>query len=66
MTWIYWTAAAIAWALSAWFIIAAIVEVARGKSKPWSGDVLIGVLFHGFTALLALWLANMANHGGQG
>lgn len=58
-----WVCAAVVWVLSAWTIVATIVEVARGKSKPWSADVIVGVLFHGVTAVLVLKLANWAVNG---
>lgn len=60
----FWIAAAATFVLSAWTILAAIVEVARGKSRPWHPDVLLAILFHGGTAVLALWLAGKASHGG--
>ena len=59
---LYWTAAGIVWALSAWTIIGAIVEVARGKAGPVEADVIIAVVFHGATAVVALKLANLAVH----
>ncbi len=59
----YWIAAAVLWLLSGWTIISTIVEVARGKSKPWNRDVLIGVLFHAGTAIAALKLAILAARG---
>jgi hypothetical protein len=49
--------------LAAWTIVAAIVEVARGRSRPWSGDVIAAVVFHGSAAVLALWLASLASNG---
>ncbi len=57
---IYWIAAGLAGVVSAWSIIATIVEIARGKSKFFSVNVFIGILFHGGTAVLALKLANLA------
>ncbi len=59
---LYWIGAGLVWAISAWTIISTIVEVARGKSKPWSRDVVAGVLFHAGTAVAALKLANLAVH----
>jgi hypothetical protein len=61
---VFWIGAAVAWVLSAWTITAVIVEVARGKSRPLSLDVIIGVLFHGGTALLALKLVILASNSG--
>lgn len=62
----YWIAAALVGAISLWTIIGAVVQVARGKSRPWSFDVIAAVLFHGGTAVLALWLANFAKSAGAG
>ena len=59
----FWIAAAVTFVVSAWTIIAAIVEVARGKRRPWHPDVLLAVLFHGCTAVMVLWLAGKANPG---
>lgn len=56
----FWIGAAVAGAISLWTIAAAIVQVVRGKSRPWSLDVIVAVLFHGGTAVLALWLAHLA------
>ena len=56
----YWIAAAVVGAISLWTFVAAVVQVARGKSKPSSLDVIVAVLFHGGTAVLAIWLANLA------
>jgi hypothetical protein len=58
----FWIAAAVVGAISLWTFFAAVVQVARGKSKPWSLDVVVAVLFHGGTAVLALWLANLAQN----
>ena len=60
----FWIAAGVTFAISAWTIVAAIVEVVRGKSRPWHADVLLAVVFHGVTAVLALWLAGKAGGGG--
>ena len=56
----FYIGAAIVWLLSAWTIFAAIAEVARGRIKPWNINVIIAVVFHGGTAILALELASMA------
>jgi hypothetical protein len=56
----YWIAAAVVGAVSLWTIIGTIVQVARGKSRPWSFDVIAAVLFHGGTVVLALYLAHLA------
>ena len=55
-----WIATALVWAISAWTILAAIIEIVRGKSRPWSADVIVAVLFHGGTAVLSVRLAHMA------
>lgn len=57
----FWIAAVVVGAISLWTIAAAIVQVARGKSKPWNLDVIVAVLFHGGMAVLALYLAHLAN-----
>ncbi|MCP4601918.1 MAG: hypothetical protein GY847_15625 [Proteobacteria bacterium] len=62
----FWIAAGLVWVLSTWTIIAVIMEVARAKSKPLSADVIVGVLFHGATAIAALKLANLAALAVQG
>ena len=59
-----WTGAGVCWILSIWTIVATIFEVAKGKSRPYDKDVIVGVLFHGFMAIAVLKLANMAIHGG--
>lgn len=56
----YYIAAGLVWLLSAWTIFSAIIEVVRGGTKPWNRNVIIAVLFHGGTAILALELASMA------
>ncbi|MCP4676543.1 MAG: hypothetical protein GY854_13715 [Deltaproteobacteria bacterium] len=60
---LYWIGAGLVWAISAWTIVSTIVEVARGRSKPGSRDVIAGVLFHAGTAIAAVKLANLAVHG---
>ena len=64
----YWLTALVVWALSAWTIVAAIVEVARGRSRPWHPDVIVAILFHGATAVAALYIASLAaaTKGGPG
>ena len=52
-----WIAAGVVGAISLWTFVAA---VARGKSKPWSFDVIVALLFHGGSAVLALYLAHLA------
>ncbi len=61
---LFWIGAALAWVLSAWTIVATIIEVARGRSRLLSGDVITAILFHGVTAIAAIKLANLAVHGG--
>jgi hypothetical protein len=56
----YWIAAAVVGAISLWTFVAAVVQVARGKAKPWNLDVIVAVLFHGGMAVLALYLAHLA------
>lgn len=56
----YYIAAFLVWILSAWTILAAIIEVARGRSKPWNPNVIFAVLFHGGTAILTLELTSRA------
>jgi len=56
----FWIAAGVVGAISLWTIVGAIVQIARGKSRPWSFDVIVAILFHGGTAVLALWLAHLA------
>ena len=53
-------AAAVVGAISLWTFVAAVVQVARGKAKPWSLDVIVAMLFHGGMAVLALYLAHLA------
>ena len=56
----FWIAAGVVGAISLWTIVGTIVRVARGKNRPWSFDVIAALLFHGGTAVLALYLAHLA------
>jgi len=61
--WYWWAGAIIAWLASAGCIISTIVEVKQGKSGPKgpkAGEYWGAVVFHGVTAILALWLAGKA------
>ncbi|MDD5306157.1 MAG: hypothetical protein PHU25_02440 [Deltaproteobacteria bacterium] len=59
-----WTISGAAAVIAAATIISTIVEVARGKSRPWSRDVIIAVAFHACMALVALRAAIFASGGG--
>ena len=56
MSWGWLVATVIVWLASAACIIGTIYEVAAGKANLQKGDFWGGVVFHGATAILALWL----------
>lgn len=51
----WWIAAIVTWLVSAGCILGTIVEIVMGKKRPFCAENLFGYLFHGATALLALW-----------
>ena len=55
-----WVGVGIAGLLAAWFSVSTIVQVIRGKIKPWQKDALIAIFFHAVLAMAALFLANQA------
>ncbi len=57
MNWLWFAGAGIVWVLSAACIIGTLYEVAVGKTTTRRGaDFWGAVVFHGGTAVLALWL----------
>jgi len=56
MSWAWLIAAVVVWLLSAACIISTMYEVGTGKSNLRKGDFWGAVVFHGGTAILALWL----------
>jgi len=52
----WWIATIVVWLLSAACIISTIVETVRGKKRTFALENLGAYLFHGATAILALWL----------
>ena len=56
MSWAWLIAAVIVWLLSAACIISTMYEVGVGKSDIRKGGFWGGVIFHGGTAILVLWL----------
>ena len=56
----WWIATIVVWLVSAICIIATMVEVGIGKSRPYKPENLGAVAFHGATAILALWLLTKA------
>jgi hypothetical protein len=59
-----WIIAGAAALIAAATIISTIVHVARGRSRPWSREVIIAVLFHAGLALVALRAAIGASGAG--
>jgi hypothetical protein len=51
----WWIASIVTWLISAGCIIGTLVEVISGKKRPFCADSIGGYLFHGVTAVLALW-----------
>lgn len=61
--WYWWLSAIIVWLASAACIISTIVELKQGKTGPKGPkqtDFWGAVVFHGVTAILALWLLGKA------
>jgi hypothetical protein len=61
--WYWWVSAILVWLVSASCIISTMVEQKRGKTGPSgskAGEYWGAVVFHGFTAILALWLLGKA------
>ena len=61
--WYWWIAAIIVGLLSAVCIISTMIEFKQGKTGPTgpkSGDFWGAVVFHGVSAILALWLLSKA------
>ena len=56
MTYVWAILALVVWLASASCIIGTIVEIVLGKTNLREGGFWGGVVFHGATALLALWL----------
>jgi hypothetical protein len=56
MSWGWLIGAVIVWLLSAACILTTMYEVGVGKSGVRKGDFWGVVVFHGITAILALWL----------
>ena len=52
----WWIAVILVWLASAGCIIGTIVEIVSGKKRPFEPENLGAYLFHGSTAILALWL----------
>jgi hypothetical protein len=52
----WWIGAFLVWLASAACIIGTIVEIVSGKKRPFEAENLGAYLFHGSTAILALWL----------
>lgn len=59
-----WIVAGGAALVAAVTIVSTVVEVARGRSRPWSKEVIIAVLFHAGLALAALRAAVAASGAG--
>lgn len=61
--WYWWVLTIIVWLASAACIISTIVELKQGKTGPAgpkAGEFWGAVVFHGATAILALWLLGKA------
>lgn len=56
MSWGWLIAAVIVWLLSAGCAITTIYDTAAGKTGFRKGSFWGGIVFHGVTAILALWL----------
>jgi hypothetical protein len=52
----WWIGAAVVWLASAVCIIGTIAEVLTGRKRPFQAENLGAYVFHGATAVLALWL----------
>ncbi len=61
--WYWWLAGIATWLMSAGCIIDTIVKMKQNKSGPSgpkAGDFWGAVIFHGATAILALWFIKKA------
>ena len=56
----WWIGAIVLWPLSAACILSTLVGVAVGSSRPFKPDNWGAFVFHGATAILALWLLTRA------
>ena len=54
--WYWWVGAFVVWLVSASCIIGTMVEMRMGKYGWRAGPFWGAVVFHGATAILALWL----------
>ncbi len=51
----WWIGAILVWLLSAACIISTMVEIVQGKKRLFEGESVGAIVFHGATAILALW-----------
>ena len=52
----WWVACIVVWLFSAACIIVTLVRIISGKKKPFGAENFGAYIFHGSTAILALWL----------